>query len=239
MVGKPLSSPPFSDAKELSNGDLAGISSTEIESGFGISMMVAKITPEASVDVTLSEEARVMEMRETEILGMRLGDGAGEGFLWVEQEDGGRGLVSYLAAGRDPFSSLSSVLVLLGVGEKSSMIRRGFSVAGRVRKSGADVVNRCSLSWWLCVLGRLVSGARSRAATDCFSLGGAVCLCFLMCRLRGLPRAVLGCAQLIIKSGSSGKPTLSGSVFRFYCGSSFVASALFQLLCVLRLAACW
>lgn len=73
MVGKLFLFFLFLDVKEFFNGDLVGIFFIEIELGFGIFMMVVKIILEASVDVTLSEEVRVMEMREIEILGMRLG----------------------------------------------------------------------------------------------------------------------------------------------------------------------
>ncbi|KAG2312653.1 hypothetical protein Bca52824_024210 [Brassica carinata] len=64
VVGKSVSSPPLSDVKELSIGDLAGTSSTETEAGFGISTVVAETGTEVCGDVLLSEEARVVERRE-------------------------------------------------------------------------------------------------------------------------------------------------------------------------------
>lgn len=90
VVGRSVSSPPFSDAEELSaGGDLTGASST----GFGISTVVAETAAESGVDAPLSEEeARVTERREkrfverreseSEILGVRLG-------FWSDEVIGG------------------------------------------------------------------------------------------------------------------------------------------------------
>ena len=80
-------------------------------------------------------------------------DGAGEGFLWVEQRDGGHSLVSDLAAGRDLFSSLSSVLLLLGVGEKSRMVWAFVRALLTVRVRCTFVCSESSVAHFLVYVG--------------------------------------------------------------------------------------
>ncbi|KAF3489218.1 hypothetical protein F2Q69_00054271 [Brassica cretica] len=142
-------------------------------------------------------------------------DGAGEGFLWVEQRDGGHGLVSDLAAGRDLFSSLSSVLLLLGVGEKSRMVRRLVASLGGFSYRIKLGLCSCGCAWSLVLLSVRVE-----------------------CRLRGLLRAVLGCAQSL-RADHRASQLYGVLPLVFTADIPFVASALFQIGCVLRLAACW
>ncbi|KAL0760016.1 hypothetical protein Bca101_076166 [Brassica carinata] len=120
---------------------------------------------------------------------------------------------------------------------------------GRVRRSGAGLVNRHSLFRWQCVLGRLVrrlvaslGGFSYRIKLGLCSCGCAWSLVLLSvrveCRLRGLLRAVLGCAQSL-RADHRASQLYGVLSLVFTADIPFVASALFQIGCVLRLAACW
>ncbi|KAG2270245.1 hypothetical protein Bca52824_064800 [Brassica carinata] len=93
---------------------------------------------------------------------------------------------------------------------------------GRVRRSGAGLVNRYSLSRSVATR---AGQAGSTASGDSW-------------RLRGLPRAVFGYAQSLRADHRASQLYRVMSLV-FTAGLPFVASALFQLGCVLRLAACW